>query len=81
MALAAAQPHYHRRSAGQLHQSHRCGAGGERAVGEVLRDVADSEVSPEEGGKVYRDKLDKLRIKPARSLEDDMVLFTPGLES
>ena len=57
------------------------GAEDPRAFVEILRDVADSEVSPEEGVKVYRDKLDKLRIKPARSLEDDMVLFTPGLES
>jgi hypothetical protein len=47
---------------------------------DVLRNVADGLVSPEEGVKVYRDALDKLGIVPARRLEDDMVLFTPGLE-
>ena len=48
---------------------------------EVLRDVADGEIGPEEGVKAYRGKLDKLGVKPARSFEDDMVLFTPGLDS
>ena len=56
------------------------GAEDPRAFVEVLRDVADSQVGPEEGVKGYRDKLDKLGITPARSLEEDMVLFTPGLE-
>ena len=57
------------------------GAEDPRAFVEVLRDVADGQVGPEEGVRAYRDKLAKLGIKPARSLEDDMVLFTPGLEA
>lgn len=55
------------------------GAENPRAFVDTLRDVADGEVTPEEGVKVYRNTLEKLHITPARSLEDDMVLFTPGL--
>ena len=46
---------------------------------QTLREVADGNLGPEEGVKVYRDALDKLGIAPARSLDDDMELFTPGL--
>lgn len=56
------------------------GAENPRAFVDTLREVADGNVGPEEGVKVYRDALDKLGIEPARSLDDDMVLFTPGLE-
>ena len=42
--------------------------------------VADGEVSPEEGVKVYRDALGSLGVTPIRSFDDDMVLFTPGLK-
>lgn len=55
------------------------GAENPRAFVEVLRNVADGLVSPEEGVKIYRDALDKLGIAPLRNFEDDMVLFTPGL--
>lgn len=56
------------------------GAESPLAFVEVLRTVADGLVDPKEGVKVYRDALEKLGIAPARSLEDDMVLFTPGLQ-
>ncbi len=55
------------------------GAENPRAFVEVLRNVADGLVSPEEGVKIYRNALDKLGIAPLRNFEDDMVLFTPGL--
>jgi orotidine-5'-phosphate decarboxylase len=56
------------------------GAENPRAFLDTLRDVADGEVSPEEGVKVYRDALGSLGVAPIRSLDDDMVLFTPGLK-
>jgi len=46
---------------------------------EVLRDIADGLISPEEGVKIYHNTLKKLGIAPLRNFEDDMVLFTPGL--
>ena len=46
---------------------------------EVLRLVADGETSPEDGVKLYRSKLEEKNIPAQRSLEDDMVLHTPGL--
>lgn len=55
------------------------GAENPRAFVEVLRNVADGLVNPEEGVKIYRNALDKLGIAPLRNFEDDMVLFTPGL--
>ena len=55
------------------------GAENPRAFVEVLRDIADGLVSPEEGVKIYRNTLAKLGIAPLRNFEDDMVLFTPGL--
>ena len=55
------------------------GAENPLAFVEVLRDIADGLVSPEEGVKIYRNTLKKLGIAPLRNYEDDMVLFTPGL--
>ena len=55
------------------------GAENPRAFVEVLRDIADGLVSPEEGVKIYRNTLAKLGIAPLRNFEDDMVLFSPGL--
>lgn len=55
------------------------GAENPRAFVEVLRDIADGLISPEEGIKIYRNTLKKLGIAPLRNFEDDMVLFTPGL--
>ena len=55
------------------------GAENPRAFVEVLRDIADGLVNPEEGVKIYRNTLKKLGIAPLRNFEDDMVLFTPGL--
>ena len=56
------------------------GAENPRTFLDTLREVADGNVGPEEGVKIYRNALDKLGIAPARSLEDDMALFTPGLK-
>ena len=55
------------------------GAESPPAFVDVLRNVADGLVSPEEGVKIYRDTLKKLGIAPLRNFEEDMVLFTPGL--
>ena len=55
------------------------GAENPRAFVEVLRNIADGLVNPEEGVKIYRNTLKKLGIAPLRNFEDDMVLFTPGL--
>lgn len=55
------------------------GAENPLAFVEVLRNVADGLVNPEEGVKIYRNALDKLGIAPLRNFEDDMVIFTPGL--
>ena len=55
------------------------GAENPLAFVEVLRDIADGLVSPEEGVKIYRNTLKKLGIAPLRNFEDDMVIFTPGL--
>ena len=55
------------------------GAENPRAFVEVLRDIADGLISPEEGVKIYHNALKKLGIAPLRNFEDDMVLFTPGL--
>ena len=55
------------------------GAENPRAFVEVLRDIADGLVNPEEGVKIYHNALKKLGIAPLRNFEDDMVLFTPGL--
>ncbi|HAA74898.1 TPA: hypothetical protein DCE37_07265 [Candidatus Latescibacteria bacterium] len=56
------------------------GAEHPRSFVATLREVADGNVGPEEGVKVYRADLEKLGIVPARSLKDDMALFTPGLK-
>ena len=55
------------------------GAENPLAFVEVLRDIADGLVNPEEGVKIYHNALKKLGIAPLRNFEDDMVLFTPGL--
>ncbi len=55
------------------------GAENPPAFVEVLRDIADGLVNPEEGVKIYHNALKKLGIAPLRNFEDDMVLFTPGL--
>lgn len=55
------------------------GAENPLAFVEVLRDIADGLINPEEGVKIYRNTLKKLGIAPLRNYEDDMVLFTPGL--
>src|SRR5262249_54573976 len=41
-----------------------------------LRLIADGEVGPEEAVKAYHGVLERLGVKPQRSLEDDMVLQT-----
>ena len=46
---------------------------------EVLRLVADGDTGPEDGVKLYRSKLEEKSIPAQRSLEDDMILHTPGL--
>ena len=46
---------------------------------EVLRQVADGLVGPEEGVKLYREALKKKGILTQRSLEEDMVVHSPGL--
>jgi hypothetical protein len=56
------------------------GAENSRAFLDTLREVADGNIGPEDAVKVYRNDLEKLGIPPARSLEDDMILFTPGLK-
>ena len=56
------------------------GAENPLAFVDTLRNVADGLLSPEEGVNTYRDALEKLGIAPLCSLEDDMVLFTPGLQ-
>ncbi|MCY3684108.1 MAG: hypothetical protein OXH16_22145 [Gemmatimonadetes bacterium] len=55
------------------------GAENPRAFVEVLRDIADGLISPEEGVKIYHNALNKLGIAPLRNFEEDMVLFTSGL--
>ncbi len=55
------------------------GAENPRVFVETLREVADGNVEPEEGVRIYRDELGKLGIPPARTIVDDMVLHTPGL--
>jgi hypothetical protein len=55
------------------------GAENPLAFVEVLRDISDGLVNPEEGVKIYHNALKKLGIAPLRNFEDDMVLFTPGL--
>jgi hypothetical protein len=42
----------------------------------LLRYIADGEITAEEGVRAYHGVLENLRIKPHRSLEDDMVLHT-----
>jgi hypothetical protein len=44
-----------------------------------LRLVADSEISAEEGVKAYHGVLQKLGIKPYRSLEDDLQITNPAV--
>lgn len=46
---------------------------------EILREVADDNIGPEEAVKAYRGKLQALDIPPKRDLEADMVLYTPAL--
>ena len=46
---------------------------------EVLRQVADSAIGPEEGVKMYRSMLDEKGLPAQRSLDDDMILHSPGL--
>ena len=46
---------------------------------EVLREVADGTVTPEEGVKVYRAALDSAGISAHRSFEEDMLIHTPAL--
>lgn len=48
---------------------------------ELLRAVADDEIGPEEATKAYHGHLQKVGIKPARSLADDMVLHTAALKA
>ena len=43
---------------------------------EFLRRIADHEISPEEAVKAYHGVLQQLKIKPRRSLADDMLLQT-----
>ncbi len=46
---------------------------------EVLREVADGTVTPEEGVRVYRDALHGAGVSAHRSLEEDMLIYTPAL--
>jgi len=46
----------------------------------ILREVADETITPEEAVRAYRGELEKLGIPPRRTLEQDMVLETDGLE-
>lgn len=46
---------------------------------EALRQVADGTIGPEEGVKMYRSMLDAKGISAHRSLDDDMILHSPGL--
>ena len=45
----------------------------------VLRRVADGDVTPEEGVRVYRDQLEKAGIRASRSFDEDMTLHTAAL--
>ena len=47
---------------------------------QILREIADGNIGPEEAVKAYHGELQKSGIKPRRSLEDDMVLVTPELQ-
>lgn len=47
---------------------------------ELLRAVANDEISPEEATKAYHGGLQKAGIKAQRSLEEDMVLHTAALK-
>lgn len=44
-----------------------------------LREVADGNISPEEATKAYHGHLQRAKIKPRRSLEEDMVIHTGAL--
>ncbi|MEM7539440.1 MAG: hypothetical protein AAF639_45205, partial [Chloroflexota bacterium] len=47
---------------------------------EILREVADDNISPEEAVKAYHGALQSAGIAPQRSFEDDMVLHTSWLK-
>lgn len=47
---------------------------------EILRQVADETISPEEATKAYHGRLQAQGIKPLRDLETDMVLHSPALK-
>ena len=47
---------------------------------ELLRAVANEEISPEEATKAYHGGLERAGMKPLRSLEEDMVLHTAALK-
>lgn len=46
---------------------------------DILREVADGNVGPEEATRAYHGRLQKAGIKPVRSLEEDMVIHTKYL--
>mgnify|MGYP001988834083 CR=1 FL=1 len=45
----------------------------------LINQVADGTIGPEEGVKMYRSMLDAKGISAHRSLDDDMILHSPGL--
>jgi len=47
---------------------------------EILREVADENISPEEGVKAYHGALQSAGIAPHRSFDDDMVIHTAALK-
>ncbi len=46
---------------------------------ELLRHIADGNVSPEEAVRAYHGVLQQLKIRPQRSLEEDLTLQTPAM--
>lgn len=46
---------------------------------EILREVADGNVSPEEATRAYHGHLQSIGVQPLRSLEEDMTIHTPAL--
>jgi hypothetical protein len=46
---------------------------------QVLRQVADEHISPEEAVRAYRAELERRHLPPRRNLEEDMRVFSPGL--
>ena len=45
----------------------------------ILREVADGNVSPEEGVRAYHGALQEKNVEPQRSIQDDMAIVTPEL--